>query len=193
MKDRSLVCMKCGSLQQEEQPMSALPDAREPECPAVAVDPVEREFPVITVQPQAPVVCAAPMCKLKTNRGLIKYLFLSVITCGIYAIVTMSDVTEDINIVASRYDGKRTMHYCLIAFLFSWLTLGIAPLVWVHRMCDRIGNELARRGIAYRFGAGAFWGWNIFGTLLLLTGPFIYRYKLLKAMNQLCEDYNARG
>ena len=85
------------------------------------------------------------------------------------------------------------MHYCLLRFLVGPFTLGIGALVWHHRLCNRIDDELRRRGIAYRFGAGAFWGWNIFGTLLLLTGPFIYRYKLIKAMNQLCEDYNARG
>lgn len=45
------------------------------------------------------------------------------------------------------------MHYCLVVFLFSWLTLGIAPVVWYHKISGRIGAELVRRGIDYEFGA----------------------------------------
>ncbi len=134
----------------------------------------------------------APAKQLKTNRGLLKLILLSIITLGIYGIVVMSGVSTDINIVASRYDGKKTMHYCLVLFIFSWLTLGIVPLVWSHRLCDRIGTELARRGIDYKFGAGTFWGWGFFGALILV-GPFIYGHKLLKSMNLLCADYNVRG
>ena len=134
----------------------------------------------------------APAKQLKTNRGLLKLILLSIITLGIYGIVVMSGVSTDINIVASRYDGRKTMHFCLVLFIFSWLTCGIVPLVWYHRISDRIGTELARRGIDYNFGAGTFWGWGFFG-VLILVGPFIYTYKLLKSMNLLCADYNVRG
>ena len=102
-----------------------------------------------------------PVRPLKTNRGLIKYILLSIITFGIYPLVIMSSISSDINIIASRYDGKKTMHFCLLVFIFSWLTFGIAPIVWYHRISARIGKELSRRGIAYSFGAGSFWGWNV--------------------------------
>ncbi len=134
----------------------------------------------------------APAAKLATNRGLLKYIFLSAITFGIYGIVVMSEVSSSINIIASRYDGKKTMHYCLLMFIFSWLTLGIAPLVWFHRISARIGDELARRGIAYSFGAGSFWGWGILGSAICV-GPFIYYYKLFKSMNLLSMNYNING
>jgi len=136
---------------------------------------------------------SAPLIQLKTNRGMVKTVLLSLITGGIYSIFLYSGISRDINIVASRYDGKKTMHYCLMLFLFSWLSLGIVPFVWTHRISARIGREISRRGIAYRFGAGSFWGWNIFGILLFGIGPFIYLHKLCKAMNLLCEDYNLRG
>ena len=121
-----------------------------------------------------------PVIQLKTNRSLLKYILLSIITLGIYAIVVMSAVSTDINTIASKYDGKKTMHFCLVLFIFSWLTLGIVPLVWSHKISARIGNELGRRGINYRFGAGTFWGWGFFG-ILILVGPFIYIHKLLKS------------
>lgn len=134
----------------------------------------------------------APARKLNTNRGLLKYIFLSAITFGIYGIVLMSCISTDINTIASKYDGKKTMHYCLLMFIFSWLTLGIAPIVWFHRISARIGDELARRGIAYGFGVGSFWGWGVLGAVIGV-GPFIYYYKLFKSMNLLSMNYNING
>jgi len=133
-----------------------------------------------------------PMIQLKTNRGMVKTVLLSIITCGIYGIVVFSNISRDINILASRYDGKKTMHYCLMFFMISIFTLEIGQLVWWHRLSARIDRELSRRGIAYHFSAGTYWGWNILGSLIGI-GPFIYLHKLCKAMNLLCEDYNARG
>ena len=133
-----------------------------------------------------------PVRQLKTNRGLVKYILLSLITFGIYPLVIMSSISSDINLIASRYDGKKTMHFCLLSFIFSWLTFGIAPFVWYHRISNRIGNELNRRGIAYSFGAGSFWGWFILGSFIFV-GPFIYMHKLFKAMNLLSADYNING
>lgn len=130
--------------------------------------------------------------QLKTNRGLLKLILLSILTFGIYPIIFYSSISTDINLIASRYDGKKTMHYCLLFFLVAPVTLGIGAIVWCHRISARIGKELSRRGIAYSFGAGSFWGWNVLGSLIAV-GPFIYLYKLCKAMNLLSADYNARG
>ena len=130
--------------------------------------------------------------QLKTNRGMLKTILLGIITFGIYPLVVFSGISSDINLIASRYDGKKTMHYCLLFFLVAPITLGIGAIVWSHRISARIGNELRRRGVAYSFGAGSFWGWNVLGSLIVV-GPFIYLHKLCKAMNLLSADYNARG
>ena len=135
---------------------------------------------------------SAPVRKLKTNKGLAKYIFLSMITFGIYGLVVLSSVGNDINTVASRYDGKKTMHYCLLAFLVAPITFGIAPFVWFHKISNRIGNELKRRNISYSFSCSDFWLWNIIGSLIIV-GPFIYFHKLFKATNLMCADYNAKG
>ena len=137
-------------------------------------------------------VYSAPVMQLKTNRGMIKFILLSLITFGIYALVFYSKVSTDINLIASRYDGKKTMHFCLLAFIVAPITFGIGAIVWCHRISARIGNELARRGIGYSFGAGSFWGWEVLGSLIFV-GPFIYLHKLCKAMNLLSADFNING
>lgn len=132
----------------------------------------------------------APVIQLKTNRGLLKTILLSIITFGIYGLVLYSNISSDINTIASRYDGKKTMHYCLLTFVVAPLTLGIGAIVWCHRISARIGNELSRRGLPYSFGAGSFWGWNVLGSLLFGIGPFVYLHKLCKSMNILSADFN---
>lgn len=134
----------------------------------------------------------APVGQLKTNKGLLKTILLSIITFGIYSLVVMSSVSNDINIVASRYDGKKTMHYCLLVFVISPLTLGIASLVWYHKISNRIGAELQRRGVDYKIGASDFWLWDVLGSLIVV-GPFIYMYKLFKAVNKMNAHYNIHG
>ncbi|MCQ2184147.1 MAG: DUF4234 domain-containing protein [Bacteroidales bacterium] len=123
-----------------------------------------------------------------TKRGLLKYILLSLITFGIYSLVVMSHISEEINYAASPRDGKHTMHYLLMALIFSWLSLGIVPLVWFHRISNRIGAELSARNCDYSFSAMDFWLWNIVGSLILV-GPFVYLHKLLKAMNLINADY----
>ena len=134
----------------------------------------------------------APVGQLKTNKGLLRTILLSLITFGIYPLVVMSAVSSEINIVASRYDGKKTMHFCLLAFIVAPLTFGIAGIVWYHRISNRIGAELNRRGIAYSFGAGDYWLWSVLGSLIVI-GPFVYLHKLFKAVNLMNAHYNVHG
>lgn len=137
-------------------------------------------------------VNTAPVGQLKTNKGLLKTILLSLITFGIYSLVVMSSVSNDINIVASRYDGKKTMHFCLLAFIVAPITLGIASIVWHHKISNRIGAELTRRGIAYSFSASDYWLWNVLGSLIIV-GPFIYFHKMFKDVNEMNAHYNING
>lgn len=132
------------------------------------------------------------VARLETNRSLLKFLLLSLITFNIYGVIVMSTISTDINIIASRYDGKKTRHFCLMSFVLSWLTLGIYPFFWYHQLSNRIGNELDRRDLGYQFSSNDFWMWGILGSFIIV-GPFIYLNKLLTAMNMLADDYNYFG
>ena len=137
-------------------------------------------------------VNAAPVRQLSTSRGLLKFILLSIITLGIYGIVVMTQVGNDINAIASRYDGKKTMHYCLLFFVVAPFTLGIGSIVWMHKISNRIGAELNRRGLNYSFSSSTYWLWNVLGTLIIV-GPFVYLHKMFTAMNALAADYNVNG
>lgn len=133
-----------------------------------------------------------PAKVLRTDRSFLKYILLSIITFGIYGIYLMTTVSSDINTIASRYDGKNTMNYCLYWFVIDTITFGVAYYVWNHRIASRINDELYRRGIDYSFGIGTFWGWDVLARITIV-GPCIYTRKMFKAMNLLSNDYNIRG
>ncbi len=145
-----------------------------------------------TINVEAIAPTPAPVGQINTNRGLLKMILLSIVTLGIYGIVFNCGISNDINVIASRYDGKKTMHYALLLFLIGPLTLGIGFVVWQHKISARIGAELNRRTLGYSFSAGDFWLWGVLGSLIVV-GPFVYLHKLCKAMNTLAADYNQKG
>ena len=154
---------------------------------------------------------------LPADRDLLKMIILTPITLGIYPIVVYTKISKEINIVASKYDGKKTMNY-IIVLLLSVITLGIVPIIWLHRLCNRISNELNRRGIDYKFSAADFWlwavgvsiitsiityvlrpfipsdywVWDVACGLLSSVGYWIFVYKLLTSVNIMNADYNQK-
>lgn len=149
--------------QETEAQIAPEPDHEE-EKPEILVSAAPAE--AIEIPVPAPVVqTTAPACQLPTRRGLGKMILLGIVTCLLYPMVILSRISVEINMVASRYDGKRTIHFLWMPILGA-LTLGVYGFVWIHRLCGRIGDELGRRGITYRFGAGAFWLWNFLWGML---------------------------
>ena len=154
-------------------PVYAAP-APAPAAPAPAPAPVatvyeEKTFnyqPYGGAQQEAPLfdfekapVSRPPALQLPVKRGLAKMFFFSILTCGIYPMVIYSRLVTELNIVASRHDGKRTLSFFGMLMLAP-LTIGILPLVWSHNLCSRIGAELQRRNINYNFGVKDFWLWD---------------------------------
>ena len=204
-------CMWCGTRQTEE---ASVPMPKKIEFPVM--DPVEEAFPEIYPMMEAPVSVALhapenmpekvpekmpepvdqsyrakPSLQLPAQRGLGKMFFLGILTLGIYPTVIWSRIVTELNIAASRYDGKRTMSYFGMLMLAP-ITLGIYPLVWMHKFCKRIGAESARRNTGANFGPSDFWLWGVLGSLIIV-GPFIFVHKLMKAMNMLNTNYNVYG
>ena len=182
LKDGEIFCGNCGTRRAQ------LPAPRQAE-PA-PVEKAPEPAPVAPVAYSAPAQCA-PALRLPTTRGLGKMIFLGLVTFGIYPLVIWCRIVTELNIVASRYDGERTMSF-LGAMMLAPITLGTFPFVWYHDLCRRVGAELHRRGICYDFGASSFWLWGVLGSFILV-GPFIFVHKLMKSMNLLNGDFNCKG
>lgn len=134
----------------------------------------------------------SPRASLECNRSFVKFLLLTIVTCGIYGIITYYKITEDINTICRPYDNKTTTNYLVATLLLGPITCGIYPIIWMHKLCNRIGDNLKHRGLATDFSASTFWLWNVLGSMIVV-GPYIFIYKFIEATNQLAADYNTRG
>ena len=201
-------CMWCGTRQErtaepvmevkeesfvkEEIPVAEEIAQEEPAQEVAAPkQPAPIQVEIVKTEPVRVMGKYLPRLELPTGRGLGKMIFLGILTLGIYPVVIWSRIVTELNIAASRHDGRRTMPFFGMTMLAA-VTLGIYPLVWMHNFCGRIGEELKRRGIGYQFGPSAFWLWNVLGSLILV-GPFIFVHKLMKAMNKINGDFNVNG
>ena len=174
----------------EPQVGAVPPVAPQPTQPSPAAAQVYVQPAQVVVQnyPQG----AARPAQLATNRSLTKFILLGIITLGIYSVWQTARSGDDLNLMASKWDGKRSMSYWLIFFLLGPITLQIMSLVWWNGFAARIGNEQVRRGLPKTVSASDFWLWGILGSIIIV-GPFIFAHKWLHAMNSLCANYNEFG
>lgn len=126
--------------------------------------------------------------RLKDDRGLLSYILLSLITCGIYSYYFIYKMAADVNI-ACEGDGEETAG--LAAFiLLSMITCGIYAWFWYYKLGNRLANNAGRYGLSFQENGTTVLVWLIFGSLLCGIGPFIAMYILIKNTNQICNAYN---
>ncbi len=157
---------------------------------APAEEPAEEVAPIEVATHHESEPCP-PKHQLSTNRSLTKWILYGILTLGIYNLVVGSQLSDEINIVARKYDGRKTTNFIWILVL-SMLTGGIASIIWWHFLSDRISNELKRRQIPYSFGPVDYWLWAFFLGFLIVP-IFILLHKYIHAMNLLNADYNQKG
>lgn len=196
-------CLWCGTRQELPEPAEQPVPVAQPETvmqpepvweePAALpeIPPMKPAVPVMEREIVPPVKRTPPKIQLATRRSLGKMIFLGILTLGIYPMVIYSRIVSELDIAASRYDGKRTMPFFAMLILAP-VTLGIYGFVWMHKFCRRIGDELKRRNLDYKFGPGTFWLWGILGSFILV-GPFVFLHKMMKSMNKINEDFNCKG
>lgn len=126
---------------------------------------------------------------MKTNRSLLVYILLSIITCGIYAIYFEYAFARDMNIVCAG-DGKKTRGV-IAQVIFGLLTFGIYSIVWLFGVGERISNNSVMRKVTPTCTGGSLLLWNILGSFIII-GPFVAMYKRIEGLNRLCDAYNRR-
>ncbi len=124
---------------------------------------------------------------MKTNRSLLVYILLSILTLGLYSLYFWSCFARDMNVVCVG-DGRRTRGI-LARIIFSALTFGIYEIVWLYTTGDRIRINAHRLNVPVSCTGGGVLAWTILGALIVV-GPFVAMYQMMSGLNQLCEAYN---
>jgi hypothetical protein len=126
--------------------------------------------------------------KLKDDRGLISYILLNLITCGIYGYYFLYKMAHDVNI-ACEGDGQSTAG--LVQFIvLSFITCGIYSWYWYYKLGNRLAANAPKYGMNFQENGTTVLLWLIFGLLLCGIGPFIAMYILIKNSNMICNAYN---
>lgn len=132
------------------------------------------------------------MRQLNTDRGLLKLILLSFITCGIYELIFIHSLAADVN-EACREDGKHTKG--LLGFLLlSLITCGIYSIIWWYGTAERLADYGRRNNAPGVENDGVkFLLWYLVGSLVCGLGSLYALYLHIKSLNAVCADYNRRA
>lgn len=125
---------------------------------------------------------------LKDDRGLLSYILLSVITCGIYSYYFIYKLAHDVNI-ACEGDGSETgglVQYIVL----SILTCGIYALYWEYKLANRLAANAPRYQMSFQENGTTVLLWYLVGMFICGIGPFVAMHILIKNANRICNAYN---
>lgn len=125
---------------------------------------------------------------LPTDRSLLVYILLSIVTCGIYNYYYIHRLSEDMN-VACDGDGDTTPG--VVSFiLLSIVTCGIYSLIWYYKLGNRLQINARRYGMEFSENGTSILLWTFLGAWLCGVGYFIAMYIIIKNTNLICQAYN---
>lgn len=130
------------------------------------------------------------MRKLKSDRSLLMYILLSIVTCGIYSYYFIYDLARDTN-DACRGDGKDTKGLIMFIVLTT-ITCGIYGIIWWYAVAERLNGHCATHGLHSEVTGSSFLLWYILGSIIFI-GPFIAMHKLIETSNTVAHDYNTKN
>ena len=125
---------------------------------------------------------------LRTDRSLLVYILLTIVTCGIYSWVFIYQLIQDVNIACDG-DGEETMNFWLF-LLLSLVTCGIFAYIWYYQLGNRLQNNCARYGQPTNEGGTAVLLWMILGSFLCGIGYFVSWNIIINNTNTVCRGFN---
>ena len=131
------------------------------------------------------------MKKIKTDRSLVMYILLTIVTCGIYAYYFIYKLADDVNEMCEG-DGQKTgglIRYIVLSFL----TCGFYSLYWEYKIGNRLQANAPRYNISLQENGTSILLWYLVGMVLCGIGPFIAMHILIKNTNQLAMAYNVKA
>lgn len=133
-----------------------------------------------------------PVRHLNTDRGLAKYIILSLITCGIYSLIMMHGIAKDLN-TAFEGDGEETPGIWMY-ILLSLLTCGIYAFLWMFWTGNRIAKSGKKMyGLNFEENGTTLIIWDLLSATTCGIGGFMMWYLLLKNTNAICRAYNEKN
>lgn len=103
------------------------------------------------------------------NRNIVMCIILSIITCGIYGIIWMINMANDLNTVSKQQDTSGGM-----VFLFSLITCGIYTFIWIYKAGTKLDIAATNNGLPAK-------NQSVLFLILSLVGLAIIPYCLIQS------------
>lgn len=181
VSDDSRFCPNCGNaidLSSDSQ------HTQQPQTPSVPGQNTYGGF----VEPNPAYPAANVGTPLRTDRDLITYILLCIVTCGIYGYWYVYTMAQDANIACAE-DGEETPGL-LPYILLSLITCGLYSYYWMYKLANRIQRNAPRYGESIQEGGSDVLLWLVLGMFTCGICAFIAMNILIKNMNTLCYGYN---
>ena len=127
---------------------------------------------------------------MKTDRSIIPYILLGIITLGIYELWFLHHMIKDVNEIC-REDGNKTPGL-LVLILLSLVTCGFYALFWWYRVADMLKRASDRKRVPTEISGGFVAFCFILNYFSFSIGSLVGIYKVINATNDLAEDYNRK-
>ena len=116
------------------------------------------------------------------KRKFVKYIFLNIITLGIYGLFFWYKRTEDLNRICDGDDNDSANY--LLVLLLNIFSLSVYLWVWNYKMAERMYQIAPSYGKQFKHGGLFVLIWRFFL-------PIVSSYYKIKYINVLAECYNA--
>lgn len=125
------------------------------------------------------------------KRSGVAFIFLGILTLGIYPIVVLSHVRKEVNVLTANSGVKKQMPF-FWAYVLGLITFGIVPIVWLARMAEKIQiAALERKVTSPRISKAFVACWLLFG-VYIIVGPFLVFCRFFKLLNLVEKAENKR-
>lgn len=128
---------------------------------------------------------------VKSDRSLLVYSVLNIITLGIYGWFYIYSLANDVNIMCED-DGKKTGSL-LSYILLNIITLGIYNLVWKYRVANQLAYNVSHYGLNFQENGTTVLLWYVMGIFTCGLSFFVAMHIIIKNTNAFAMVYNSSG
>ena len=125
------------------------------------------------------------------KRSGVAFIFLGIITLGIYPIVVLTHVRREVNTLTADNGVKKQMPF-FWAYVLGLVTYEIVPIVWLAHMAEKVQiAALERKVTSTRISKAFVVCWLLFGSYIIV-GPFLVFCRFFKLLNLVEQAENKR-
>ena len=129
------------------------------------------------------------MARIKTDRNIIVYVLLTMVTFGIYGLFFIHQLAKDVNVMCYG-DGQETAGLGKYIIL-SIVTCGIYSIVWWYKLANRLQVSAPRYGIVISENGNNFLLWYFLGMFVCSFLVFYAMHLVFNNTNKLATAFNA--